>query len=166
MCWPRHTEARQHKFGQDEASWRSTLNSRAHCARKQALVVVWNATGGSAVPWSRRTYDPSGHRVRKLTGLFQPGKGCPTGCFVSTRNADLRKASADFNSACRAIVQGKPNRMFNAPRERPPCPTLLSVSHARYIGRSENLAAGRGQLRQCHRRFRFRRLFGRLGMQR
>src|ERR1017187_6541253 len=36
-------------------------------ARKSGVGEKWDATGGSAVPAIRRTYDPSGHRSGNLT---------------------------------------------------------------------------------------------------
>src|SRR6478672_7452453 len=44
-------------------------------ARKSGVGIDWNATGGSAVPLVRRTYDRSGHRADELTALSGQGKG-------------------------------------------------------------------------------------------
>src|SRR5436853_5041786 len=50
-------------------------SQRAVRAPQSGVGWVRNATGGSAVPAIRRTYDPSGHRAGELTALRGRRKG-------------------------------------------------------------------------------------------
>ncbi len=59
---------------QDDALWRSMRVRGAIRARKSGVGEEWNATGGSAVPAVRGTYDPPGHRGRAYS-IVERGKG-------------------------------------------------------------------------------------------